>query len=260
MYRCTECNSMYEIRPEFCECGNDQFVEVDAAETQQYAQEDYSQDATPSSIFEQNSMQPEPQYEEQEERFSFDASIVKKKKITIMMFAISVIVTLLLMIFVGNEPPRVKADPEQEAAKKERLAQLAETIPDVSAFWDDTPAYGSSSQKSSLPLLNNNLGNLSPEMKKYMISVGHDFSTNWTNKNLVQGEGICKIEFTINKDGTINKSKIIEKSENESLNDSVSMVLTRVSNVDAPPSDYKGERIHLSFQVGSNGKFKIYYP
>ena len=260
MYRCTECKAMYEIRPDFCECGNDQFVEVDNQEVQQY-EEDYSQQAAPSSIFEQNSMQPEQQYDEEpEESFSFDASIVKKKKITIMMFAVSIIATLLLLIFIGNEPPKVKADPEQEAAKKEKLAQLAQTIPDVSAFWDDTPAYGSANSKASLPLLNNSLGNLSPDMKKYMISVGHDFSTNWTNKNLVQGEGICKIEFTINKDGTINKSKIIEKSENESLNDSVSMVLSRVTNVDAPPSDYRGERIHLSFQVGSNGKFKIYYP
>ena len=259
MYRCTECNTEYEVKPEFCECGNDVFIEIDgdAAALQEV---DY-QPAAPSSIFEQNSMEPQVEYqpEIEEERFSFDASIVRKKKITISLMAVSIIVAILLFSLVGNGTPKPKADPAKQAAEQARLAKLAETIPDVNAFWDDTPAYGKSSTKNSLPLLNNKLGELSPQMKRYMVSVGNDFSKNWS-KNLISGEGLCKIEFTINKDGTINKSKIVEKSENESLNDSVSMVLTRVTNVDAPPEDYHGERIHLVFQVKDNGNFKIYYP
>ena len=146
-----------------------------------------------------------------------------------------------------------------QTAEQTRLAKLAETIPDANAFWYDTPAYDKSATKNYLPLLNFNLSELSPQMKRYMVSVGNDFSKNWP-KNMISGAGLCKIEFTINKDGTINKSKIVEKSENKSLNDSVSMVLTRVTNVDAPPEDYHGERIHLVFQVKDNGNFKIYYP
>ena len=258
MFRCTECNTDYEVKPEFCECGNDVFIEIDGGVTAEV--EEY-QKAAPSSIFEQNSMVQQPEYrqEVEEERFSFDASIVKKKKITITLMAISIVAAILLFTLVGNETPKPKADPAKQAAEQERLAKLAETIPDVNAFWDDTPAYGSASSKNSLPLLNNKLSELSPDMKRYMVSVGNDFSKNWT-KNLISGEGLCKIEFTINKDGTINKSKIVEKSENESLNDSVSMVLTRVTNVDAPPADYHGERIRLAFQVNSSGNFKIYYP
>lgn len=256
MFRCTECNTDYEVKPEFCDCGNDVFIEVDdgTAGVEEY------QAAAPSSIFEQNSMEPQVEYqpEIEEERFSFDASIVRKKKITISLMAVSIVVAVLLFALVGNEPNRPKADPAKDAARQEQLAKLAATIPDVSAFWDDTPAYGNASSKNSLPLLNNKLGSLSPEMKRYMVSVGNDFSKGWS-KNLISGDGICTIEFTVNKDGTINKSKIVEKSENETLNDSVSMVLTRVTNVDAPPEEYKGERIHLAFEV-KNNRFKMYYP
>ena len=34
MYRCTECGSEYELKPDFCDCGNDEFVNVsETAET-----------------------------------------------------------------------------------------------------------------------------------------------------------------------------------------------------------------------------------
>lgn len=259
MYRCTECNTDYEVKPEFCECGNDVFVEIGAEEVS-YEQESYSE-AEPSSIFEKNSMEPQQEYREEieEERFSFDPSIVRKKKITISLMVISIIAAIALFSLVGNGPAKSPIDPEKKAAEQERLAKLAETIPDVNAFWDDTPAYGNSSSKNSLPLLNNKLPNIDQSLKRYMVSVGRDFYNNWP-KNLISGEGLCKIEFTINKDGTINKSKIVEKSENESLNDSVSMALTKVTNVDAPPEDYHGERIHLVFDVKDNGNFKVYYP
>ena len=28
MYKCKECGAKYEIKPEYCECGNDSFVKV----------------------------------------------------------------------------------------------------------------------------------------------------------------------------------------------------------------------------------------
>ena len=32
MYKCTECEREYEIKPDFCDCGNDEFIPVKNAE------------------------------------------------------------------------------------------------------------------------------------------------------------------------------------------------------------------------------------
>ena len=96
------------------------------------------------------------------------------------------------------------------------------------------------------------------QLHNYLVRTGEEFSNKWQT-SLIQGEGECRIQFTINKDGIIDNKKIIHKSTNETLNDSVSLVLSKMVNLDAPPYDYKGERIILSFKATENAN-KVYYP
>ena len=259
MFRCTECNTEYEVKPDFCECGNDEFVEVDGSPA---PQTEVYQEAAPSSIFEQNSLQPQVEYREEveEEQFNFDPSFVKKKKITITLVGASVLISLALFFLVGNNTTvKVDDSARKQAALEARKAQLAKTIPDVDSFWDDTPAFKSGGSGSTVPLLNRNLKNLNGTMKQYMYTIGKTFSKNWDTRG-ISGTGICRVEFIINRDGSLAKSNIVNKSENQSLNDSVNMAISQVHKFDAPPSDYHGERIQLAFEVSKDGKFKMYYP
>lgn len=260
MFRCTECNTEYEIKPDFCECGNDEFIETAGSPAPAQPQEVY-REAAPSSIFEQNALNPQPEYkEEEEERFNFDPSFVKKKKITLISVAISVAAALALFFLVGNDTPQeVNDSPEKTAALNAKKEQLAKKIPDVDSFWDDTPAFKSSGSGSTVPLLNTNFKNLGSELKQYIFKVGKAYSENWDLRS-VSGSGICKIEFIINRDGSFAKSNIVSKSENQSLNDSVNMAISQVAKVDPPPKGYHGERVQLAFEITKDRKPKMYYP
>ena len=266
MFRCTECNSEYEIKPDFCECGNDEFVEVAGspapAVPEPEVQEEY-QEAAPSSIFEQNSLQPQVEEKEEieEEQFNFDPTFVKKKKITFTLITASVIASLILFIFAGNNTS-TKVDESAERAKalEAKKAILAKAIPDVDSFWDSTPAFSTSGSKSAeAPLLNKNFKHLGSDLKQYIFTVGKAFSEKWDIRS-VSGSGICKIEFVINRDGSFSKCHIVNKSENQSLNDSVNMAISQVPRVDAPPKDYHGERVQLAFEITKDRKPKMYYP
>lgn len=263
MFRCTECNSEYEIKPDFCDCGNDEFIEVAETPAPQAPEEITYQEAAPSSIFEQNSLQPQVEYKEEveEEQFNFDPSFVKKKKVTYSLTAASIIISIILFLLVGNDTTvKVDNSAEKEAALQAKKEMLAKTIPDVDSFWDNTPAFKSGGGSgSSTPLLNKNFKNLGSDLKQYIYSVGKTFASKWDIRG-VSGSGICKIEYIINRDGSFAKSNIVYKSENQSLNDSVNMAISEVSKVDAPPKDYHGERVQLAFEITKDRKPKIYYP
>ena len=57
----------------------------------------------------------------------------------------------------------------------------------------------------------------------------------------------------------IDNKKIIRKSNNETLDDSILLTLSKMTNLEVPPKDYKGERIILSFKATPSAN-KVYYP
>ncbi len=242
MYRCTECQTEYEICPEFCDCGNDTFKEV----YEETYDEEYYEPPRPRRRPRPKRVMNEEELEEIEEE---NRDRVK----ALVALGVSVFITLAILCC----PPY----PHKKVEKvKEKVAQ-ADTLPDVSTYWDNTlpAAFRKGDPDAHLPLLNANFGSIGNELRSYLVEVGAEFSTQW-NPNTVDGSGECRIQFTINKDGIMENKKMVIRSRNESLDDSVLILLSKITNLDVPPAEYKGERIVLAFKVDAKQGNKVYYP
>ena len=245
MYKCTECQAEYNDYPDFCDCGNDTFEEV---YEEVYEEEYYEEPVRPvrRPVKPKRVLSPE-EIEEMEE----EAADKKKAMITMGIFLLVAIVLVCI-------PPHPKKKIDQV---KEKAAVAKVKLPDVNSYWDNTlpAAFRKGDPDSQLPLLNENFSSISTDLRGYLVLIGEEFSSQW-NANLVDGSGECKIQFTINKDGIIENKKMIAKSRNESLDNSVLLLLSQITNLNLPPADYKGERIVLAFKIDEKSGSKVYYP
>ncbi|MCD7739883.1 MAG: TonB family protein [Candidatus Gastranaerophilales bacterium] len=238
MYRCTECHKEYTNCPDFCDCGNDTFEEI---ENNYYEEEQLRQ--APSQ---KRKLSPEEKKEIAKEK-------LEKKKSLI---ALAVIFVLCIVVFII--PPHKKPKMEKVKAK---MTQEQMNIPSVDTYWNDAlpSAFKQKDTIANLPLLNSKFGSISPVLKEYLGQIGASFDKKW-DKSIIQGYGECKAEFTINKEGNLATSKIVTSSNNESLDDSVLLVFSNLNSFQIPPDDYKGERIYITFKVNENGSSSIKYP
>lgn len=240
MYRCTECNTEYMECPDFCECGNDTFEE--------FYDEEYEEEPVVKPKKKEPQLSPEELAEIEEENLDR-----KKALITI---GVSLFISLILVFCPPHFPKKT------EKVKQQAIAANIK-VPDVNSYWDNTLAYTSRKNDSyyKLPLLNSDFGRISPELKTYLQKVGNEFKLRW-EPSMVKGSGECRVTFTIDKEGNIDQkyTKITERSNNESLDDSVLLLLSKLNAFDIPPGDYKGERIIIAFKKDESGISKVYYP
>lgn len=252
MYICTECNARYDELPEFCDCGNDSFKEVDDIDISD--SDDYSDD-----FDDFNDDEPVVPKKTKPKKLSAEelAEIEEEKKdrqkalITVLIFA------LISLILVFLPPyPKSKAKVVEKAAETEKYSKL----PAIETYWDNSlpSAFRYKDPYYNLPVLNKSFSTISPVLREYLVNIGTQFSKRWDSSN-VQGEGECRVVFTINKEGVLELKKISVKSDNESLDDSVSLLISKVNNLEVPPDDYKGEKIVLAFKLKNNAA-KVYFP
>lgn len=242
MYRCTECNTEYTQCPDFCDCGNDTFVEIEDTYYEEPA-ESYK----PAS---KKSKKPQYTPEELEE---IEAEKLDKKK-ALIAIGVSIVVCLVLLAC----PPYMKK--KADVVKKHAIASNIK-LPSVETYWDNTlpSAVRKKDPNWNLPILNKHFGSISPVLRDYLMTVGSEFNRRW-DARIVEGTGECKVEFTIDKEGGLQTKKIVVRSHNESLDDSVLLLLSKLNSFEIPPDDYKGERIIIGFKVDKNGASKIYFP
>ena len=245
MYRCTECMREYTQCPDFCECGNDTFEEF----LDDVYGGDYVYDEVPvRPAKKQQKLSPEEIAEIEEEK--------RDRQRTLIVVAISLCVSVIVLFL----PPHM----EKKTVRVKEQAKIANLkIPDVNSYWDNTLTYTSRKKDTyyTLPLLNKEFGQISPELKKYIAKVGNEFSRRW-EPSMIQGSGECRVTFTIDKEGNLDQryTRITERSHNESLDDSVLLLLSKLNSFDIPPRDYKGERVIIAFKKDVNGNSKVYYP
>ena len=250
MYKCTECNAQYEECPDFCDCGNDTFEELYDEVDESYDEEEEYYEEPPRRQPPRRPQRRRLSYEEIEE---MEREKSEKQK-SIITFVIALIICVGLLM----APPHLKKkvakpqiDPKTNTAVK---------LPSVDAIWDSTPLYQTKKGGSSLPILNKNFSTISPVLRQYLVNIGKIMNMKWVSHS-IEGKAECKIEFTLNKMGGLETKKIISKSYNEDLDNSVSLLLSNITAFDIPPADYKGERIIMAFSVDSaKGTRKVYYP
>lgn len=245
MYRCTECNTEYEICPAFCDCGNDTFEEV-FEET--YEEEYYQPEPEPvKHVAPKKRLTPE-------EAAELAQAAAEKKKSMVAAGIIAVLCLLVLFVL----PPHKKA---KKVQMKENVASANVKIPDVKTYWDTTvpSAFKSKDPLATLPLLNERFRSISPVLREYIVNIGNEFNRKW-DTSIIQGSGECKVQYVVDKEGNLSSKTIVVSSNNESLDNSVLLALSNVNGFDIPPDDYKGERIYITFKVDANHSSSVKYP
>lgn len=236
MYRCLECKTAFEYKPNYCECGNDTFEEAyEAPRQQQYT--------NPS---------PSPTKKK----------VYNVKEIASMaIFAICIILSILAWVFIGKDASKISKGADTQQGTD---SVSTSNIPDINSIWDNTlPAYAVQAGKSAIKaktkvLLNSKMKSLSSAMRSYVLTLGKTFVGAWP-KGTVVGDGSCEIEFSVDKDGRIVDKKIYKASKNKTLDDSVALMMENVTQTEVPPADYKGESIIMAFSI-QHREFKVYYP
>ncbi len=242
MYRCTECYAEYSECPEYCDCGNDTFEEV-------FEEEYYEEEPRQTKhVKAKKKLTPEEAEEIKREE-------LEKKKSLIVAGIVLFLCVLIIFVF----PPHKKKKMERV---KQKVAMEQVKIPSVDTFWDNTVQSTYRKAKdplANLPLLNTKFRYISPTLREYLVEIGGEFDRKW-DKTIVQGSGEAKVEFTIDKEGTVVSKRIVATTHNETLDNSVLVALSKIISFNVPPDDYKGERIYISFKVGKNGDSHVIYP
>lgn len=122
MFRCTDCGQEFDIKPEYCDCGNNVFEEVIAKPIEQ-EQNNNKELLNP----------PKNEYTQEYQRKPLDEQI---SPLAMVIFGICLILSLLSIIFIGKNPD-TETQTETEKITQEKPKQ---NIPSINTFWDNTPA------------------------------------------------------------------------------------------------------------------------
>ncbi len=127
MYRCKECGAEYEIKPDYCDCGNDEF-EIFVAPLKEEPTEkhsDISNTTTQNTIkMSQNKNSSSKNYSE------FDRIRKFFDPISTSIFLLCIILSIIVIVFVANPAPK--------STKQEAVSQETVNIPSIDSFWDNS--------------------------------------------------------------------------------------------------------------------------
>ena len=72
----------------------------------------------------------------------------------------------------------------------------------------------------------------------------------------IKGSGNCAVSFSVDKNGKLINRKFTKESDNKRLNDAVYYMLMSVPYFSAPPTEYNGSPITMTFSI-NNGNYEI---
>ena len=150
MFRCKECGSEYEVKPEYCDCGNDTFVEVIVQKPVSQAAPNVTVQKSEASVrpnvYQNNTRTPEPKRHKSfsEQYPEFERMKQKFDPIATIVFLFCVILSVIVLFFVGN--------PEEKTENTTNKPQPAEVqkinIPQIDTFWNNSTAGIINNEKS----------------------------------------------------------------------------------------------------------------
>ena len=122
MFRCRDCGSEYEIKPDYCDCGNDTFDEIIEAKPE------YDKDLEADTV-----SKPKRKKTFSEQYPMLSRFVESLDPISVVIFLICIALSVG-SFFVIKPKPVDNSQKEQVVAKNE-----PRNVPDVNTFWDDTP-------------------------------------------------------------------------------------------------------------------------
>lgn len=142
MFRCKECGTEFDVKPDYCDCGNDTFDEiVEQVEIQKEEPVFKQPEIKNPFTFEQKIEKEEivkvsPKKENKKEPLIVfekpDLPQIKIEPISLMIFLICLILSFVVVFFVGNPKDEVKS------TEKAQTQVINNNIPNIDKFWDNT--------------------------------------------------------------------------------------------------------------------------
>ena len=243
MFKCTDCDKIYEQNPGYCECGNDQFTEI--PDNIRVQQSEYNE--TGNSV--EQAMR-KMRRKSKRNRSSKRKEMSTQDIIGYAVFSACIILSIFAWIFIGYG---------QKSTAKTKSPMLVKdySIPaNIDAVWDSAaPVIKPVDPKS---ILNTKLSELDSKMKSYLNDVVNEINLYW-EKDGISGDGSYSYQFVINKDGSLSDKKVFKTSGNRTLDDSVSKYTNDMNKFEAPPETYKQEVIIITFK-SANGVARAIIP
>lgn len=149
MFRCKECGTEFDVKPDYCDCGNDTFDEiVEQVESVELPKEEptlpklennnpfkFEQKISKEVVREEKVEKTPKKEKKQEPLIVFerpDLPQIKIEPISLTIFLICLILSFVIVFFVGNP------DPNAQVKKEVEQQTINNNIPNIDKLWDNT--------------------------------------------------------------------------------------------------------------------------
>ena len=154
MYKCSECGTEYEVKPEYCDCGNDVFEEIipPKPQIQEPKQEQKIVIKQPAPKVEAEQPKPKNSKSLQTPKPAYDYSGLKNffDPVSTVVF-LCLIAAAMYVTWIGYDPEFYAKKAELAKAPKE---EIKVSIPDIDTFWDNTPVARTAQMPKPEPVQN----------------------------------------------------------------------------------------------------------
>lgn len=284
MFRCKECGYEFDIKPEYCDCGNNTFDEI--ISVQNSKNPDIRQIISvvifvlclilaiipwtiKSDIKQEKQVLPdkgvtssvpaipdiEKLWEDPRPKISGDTSaqVVKKEAQKVSKPVVQPIKQPVAKPVQKTPPNPVKPVPLSKIknANQKVTAQKPPKVVEKVSQQVMSQTQSAKPQKAAVktaPVDMTPLINYKNDLRIALLSK--------LNVPNIQGVGDCAVSFSVNSDGKLLNRSFVYKSSNKSVNDEVYYMLMRLPYFKKPPSIYKGETLKLKFYF-NNGYYEI---
>ena len=290
MFRCKECQAEYEIKPDYCDCGNDSFDEI------------IIEEQTQEENLEKNSVKILQENKKPEKEIVNEISTTKLQKqpseispLAWIFFTICIILSLLIIFIIGNpsaeeqnpsnitetldaveipslnalwnnELPKIETKNKKTAQKTQEIQTSAKTTTQTEAKKKSVNNKQEQKVQKTAPHKPKNIQKstqttkVTPAVNKqellnYKIKLQNNIGSKIDFAKVV-GDGSCVVTFKIANNGQLINRNFAVQSENTSLNDVVYNAVMQTPYVSAPPQSYKGETLRLSVKI-YGGSFEV---
>ncbi len=278
MYKCSDCGAEYKVKPDYCDCGNDNFIEI-KEEKKEFKLKPVNVDssiwvlvgclilsllvimffANPKQQDETVKKQVIKQVSEKQipdiETF-WDNTPVKVKTVES---------TETTVVEEKPEPQKTLTQwfkPKTESVQQ-KVVQQNKTV-QTKTVTKTTPTANSNKQTQTTTKTTTTTVAKKPAAKtisnstevlnyKYRLRNTLFSKLNYTQ---IKGSGKCGIQFSVNSEGKLINRAFTFQSDNKSLNDEVYKMMMRLPVYKTPPQGYKGELIKITIEF-NNDEYEV---
>ncbi len=138
MFRCKECGSEFDIKPDYCDCGNDTFDEI-VEKVETIIEKEPVKEETPVNFFETKNTETEiskketPKSEPVIKVEKPNIPQIKIEPISLTIFLICILLSIFVIFLVGNPKEDMVTDKNTEISQT-----TGQNIPSIDKIWDNT--------------------------------------------------------------------------------------------------------------------------